>query len=240
MSVHLPLFLRSNCDLSYYQVTADAWAVRIPQLVRLANRHSRPVLEGVWFITMFIATFAVPAGLHAVILHSLRQKMNQVDARHEARFASVAIAIAIMLLFFGPHVVWKFMGQKRATKLVKQWESEDARRHARGAFVPVWTVKLPGYFSSSTRLIITTPYAATPSFFHPAAYMPSWINGPADSGAPNGIPATYQGVQQQAMYGHVPLYGNSDVGPGLPVPPYVGDRAHEFTDEKAGLNGART
>jgi len=122
------------------------------------------------------------------------------------------------------------MGQKRATELVKRWESEDARLHAPGSFVPVWTVKLAGYLSYHTRLTITTPSASPPSYFHPAAYTPSWINRPADSGSPNGVPATYQGFQHQAMYGDVPLYGS---GPGLSLPPYVGD-GRAYSDEKLG------
>jgi hypothetical protein len=211
-------------------VTADAWAVRIPQLISLCNRYNRPVLEGVWFIFMFIASIAVPAGLHGPILHSLEQKMTFTDAIVETRFISFVIAIGILMLFFGPHIVWKFMGQKRATELVKRWEAEDARPHAPGSFIPVWTVKLAGYLSYDSRLTITTPYVSPPSYFHPAAYPPSWINGPTDSGSPNGVPATYQGFQHQGMYGDVPLYSN---GPGLSLPPYVSD-GRGYSDEKIG------
>ncbi|KAH9961601.1 hypothetical protein BC827DRAFT_328887 [Russula dissimulans] len=231
-------------------VSADAWAVRIPQLVRLTSRYNRPVLEGIWFITMFIMTLAVPAVLHAIILRSFKQTLTHDDARREARFIAIVIAIAIMLLFTGPHIVWKFMGQKRATELVKRWESEDARLRSPGEFVPVWTVHLPGYLSTSTvrrwlfglqaplsrvthastqRLVITTPYAPTSSTFHPAAYRPSWVNGAADSGQPNTMPPTYQRYQQQAMYGQVPLYGN----PSSSLPAYVGDGARGYADDKA-------
>jgi hypothetical protein len=220
-------------------VTADAWAARLPQLIRLCSRYNRPVLEGVWFLFMFMASIAVPAGLHGPILHSLEPKMGLDDALNETRFISFVIAIGILMLFFGPHVVWKFMGQKRASELVKRWEAEDARLHAPGAFVPVWTVRLAGYLSPDSRLTVTTPYAAAPSYFHPAAYTPSWINAPPYSGSPNGVPATYQGFQQQATYGEVPLYGNPYVGPGLSLPPYVGDGARAYSDEKIGLDGAR-
>jgi len=238
------LYLSPKCPVPklpyelHEHVTADAWAARLPQLIRLCDRYNRPVLEGVWFIFMFIASIAIPAGLHGPILHSLKQKMSTNDAIYETRFISFTIAIGILMLFFGPHIVWKFMGQKRATELVKRWEAEDARLHAPGAFVPVWTVKLAGYLSSDTRLSITTPYAATPSYFHPAAYPPSWINGPSDTGSRNGVPATYQGFQHH-MYGDVPLYGNPYVGPGLSLPPYVADGARAYSDEKIGLDGAR-
>jgi hypothetical protein len=200
-------------------ISADAWASRIPQLSRLTSRYNRPVLEGVWFIIMFIVTLVVPAVSHAAILRSFKRTMTPEDAHHEARFIAIVIAIAIILLFTGPHIAWKFMGQKRATELVKRWESEDARLRPLGEFVPVWTVHLPGYLSTSTRLVITTPYKPVSSVFHPAAYAPSWINGAADSGAPNSIPPTYQRYQQQAVYGQVPLYGNSS----STLPPYVGD-----------------
>ena len=100
----------------------------------------------------------IPAILHGVILRSFKRKMTHDDARREARFISVAIAIAIILLFTGPHIVWKFMGQKRATELVKRWESEDARLRSPGEFVPVWTVHLPGYLSTSTvRCCLSSP-----------------------------------------------------------------------------------
>jgi hypothetical protein len=73
--------------------------------------------------------------------------MSLLDAQAETRFISFVIAIGVLMLFFGPHIVWKFMGQKRATELVKRWESEDARLYASGLFVPVWSVKLAGYVS---------------------------------------------------------------------------------------------
>jgi hypothetical protein len=220
-------------------ITADAWASRIPQLIRLSNRYNRPALEGLWFVVMFIATLAVPAGLHATIEQSLRKDMSRVDAFYEARFICFGIAIAILMLFIGPHMVWKFMGQKRATELVKRWEAEDARVHPPGSFLPVWSVRLAGYLSTHTVLTITTPYTAAPSYFHPAAYMPSWINGPSDTGPPNGVPPTYQGFQQPGMYGEVPLYGVHGGGPGQPLPPYVGDNMRPYSDEKAGFESTR-
>jgi hypothetical protein len=217
-------------------VSADAWAVRIPQLIRLSNRYNRPVLEGIWFILMFIAMLVLPVALHDSIRRSLKQRMSRDDAQYQTRFVSFAIVIGIVMLFVGPHMAWKFMGQKRATELVKRWETEDARLRSPGAFIPVWTVKLPGYLSTNTSLTVTIPHAAIPTYFHPAAYMPSWINGPADPGAPDGVPATYQGFQQQPMYGEIPLYGNTD---GSTLPPYVGDGTRGYTDEKSGLDETR-
>lgn len=76
--------------------------------------------------------------------------MNRGDALYETRFVAFAIGVAILLLFTAPHMVWKFMGQKRATELVKRWEAEDARGRPPGSFCPVWTVRLAGYLSSTT------------------------------------------------------------------------------------------
>jgi hypothetical protein len=88
--------------------------------------------------------------------------MSPSDARQESRLITFVIGIGIVMLFFGPHIVWKFMGQKRASELVKRWETEDARLHAPGAFVPVWTVKLAGYRSYDTvRRSMHTPSRAS-------------------------------------------------------------------------------
>ena len=111
------------------------------------------------------ASIAVPAGLHGPISDSLKQKMSRGDAIAETRFISFVIAIGILMLFFGPHIVWKFMGQKRATELVKRWESEDARLHAPGSFVPVWTVKLAGYLSYDTVRLADTLICLVPLEF---------------------------------------------------------------------------
>jgi hypothetical protein len=103
----------------------------------------------------------VPAALHEVIKDSFKKTMNRDDARAEARFLAFTIAIAISMLFIAPHIVWKFIGQKRATELVKRWEAEDARGRPPGSFVPVWSVKLAGYLSS-----YTVRPSATLSLFH--------------------------------------------------------------------------
>jgi len=95
-------------------------------------------------------TIAIPAVLQGVIFDSLKQKMNRRDAKSETRLIAFAVAVAIILLFTAPHMVWKFMGQKRATALVKRWEAEDARGRPPGSFCPVWAVRLAGYLSSST------------------------------------------------------------------------------------------
>lgn len=116
------------------------------------KRAEYPILTSDLTVTCSLhsASIAVPAGLHGPILHSLEKQMTRFDAIAETRFITFVIAIGVLMLFFGPHIVWKFMGQKRATELVKRWEAEDARLHAPGSFVPVWTVNLAGYLSYDT------------------------------------------------------------------------------------------
>jgi hypothetical protein len=193
--------------------------------------------------------------------------MSREDARAQARFVAFSIAIAISLLFTAPHVVWKFMGQKRATELVKRWEAEDARGRPPGSFVPVWNVKLSGYLSSHTvrvgRQLLHCftlsqfTHLSASHYHNPCHGFPNslssgclhargkdafssaitraddgqWINGPADSGPHNGVPASYQGYQHPATYGDIPLYGV----PRGPLPPYVSDDQRTYSDEKAGL-----
>ena len=57
------------------------------------------------------------------------------------------------------------------------------------------------------------------------------MNGPADPGPPNGVPATYQGYQHPAMYGDIPLYS----APRGPLPPYVSDDQRPYSEEKVGF-----
>ncbi|KAI0267148.1 hypothetical protein BC834DRAFT_98920 [Gloeopeniophorella convolvens] len=221
-------------------VTADAWATRIPQLVRMSARYNKPIMEGVLFLFALIASIAVPTGVHNLILHSLEKKDNDnFDALHQSRLISIAIAFGVAFAIYTPLIVWKSLGQARASKLVKRWEAEDARIGASGAFVPVWTVKLSSSFSYNTRLTITTPHAPMHSYFHPAAYMPSWINGPIDPSANNGFPGVQQGFQKPNMYGDVPLYGNYNGPPNGATPPYVADGAPHYSDEKQGFSDSK-
>lgn len=214
-------------------VTADAWATRIPQLTRVGSRYNKPRLEGIWLNLMFICALAVPIGLHNTILNAFENGTDDFDAIHQTRWSSTAIFIGIVLVFLIPFGIWKSVGQAHLNKLIKQWEAEDARSRAPGTFTPVWKAKLSAALRPYTCLTITTPYVQKQSYFHPAAYMPSWINGPVDPGYNDGPHVLVdQGVQKPPAYGEVPLYGNYDRNAGRPygecgVPPY--------SDEKKGL-----
>ncbi|KAI9428569.1 hypothetical protein H4582DRAFT_640254 [Lactarius indigo] len=158
---------------------------------------------------MFICALAIPIGLNDTIYQALEKKIGNetFGAIYQTRWISTAILLGIVLVFLVPLGIWKSVGQSRLTTLIKQWEVEDARLRAPGTFTPVWKAKLPAAFSPHTRLTITTPYLQTQSYFHPAAYMPSWINGPVNPGSDNGFHAPNQGFQKPTMYGEVPLYG---------------------------------
>jgi len=213
-------------------VTADAWATRIPQLIHLGSRYNKPALEGIWLILTFICALAVTAVLDNRIFHALdKNSGNDFSARHQTRLISTAIFIGIMLVLLIPLVLWKSFGQARLTKLLKQWEAEDARSRAPGTFTPVWKAKLSASLRPYTCLTITTPYAQIQSYFHPAAYMPSWINGPVDPGSNDGFHAVNQGLQKPTMYGELPLYDENDRKSSGALQPY-GDRG--YSDEKSG------
>jgi len=214
-------------------VTADAWATRIPQLIHLGNRYNKPVLERIWLALMVISAIAVPAGVNSKIFNGLNNNDNldnfdDFEPIHQTRLITTAIFIGILLVFFIPLGIWKSIGQARLAKLINQWEAEDARLRAPGTFVPVWKAKLSP-LNPYTRLTITTPFVPMQSYFHPAAYMPSWINGPVDTGSKDGFHVGNQGFQKAAMYGEVPLYGNYDKkyseAPGeRGVPPYSDEK----------------
>ncbi|KAH8988027.1 hypothetical protein EDB92DRAFT_1873397 [Lactarius akahatsu] len=216
-------------------VTADAWATRIPQLIRVGSRYNKPLLEGIWLTLMFICALAIPIGLNDTIYQGLERNIGEdtFSAIYQARWISTAILLGIVLVFLIPLGIWKSAGQARLTKLIKQWEDEDARSRAPGTFKPIWKAKLPAALSPRTRLTVTTPYLQAQSYFHPAAYMPSWINGPVNPGSDDGFHAANQGFQKPTMYGELPLYGTHVRNSRGTLQPH-GDHS-VYSDEKKGL-----
>jgi hypothetical protein len=97
------------------------------------------------------SALAVPAGVNSKIFNALNKNNGNFDdfddfddfgAIHQTRMITTAIFIGILLLFLIPFGVWKSIGQARLTKLINQWEAEDARSREPGTFVPVWKAKL--------------------------------------------------------------------------------------------------
>jgi hypothetical protein len=99
----------------------------------------------------------------------------------EARGISFGIFFGMMLIFWVPMFIWKSIGRKNMSMLLSGFEKQDRSMHPTGTFVPLWKVQAPGVFNSSTILTITLPAAVAPTNFHPAAYLPSFINGPKES-----------------------------------------------------------
>ncbi|KAI0058078.1 hypothetical protein BV25DRAFT_1891819 [Artomyces pyxidatus] len=233
-------------------VSPDSWASRIPTLIRLTSRYNKPLFEGIWMLVYFITAIAVPAALYPVIFHALdknatntfnnfntfdnfNNRINNNDRPFfETRFITFGIFVGITLFFWIPILVWKHIGQTRATALVNKWAAEDSRNRGAGTFVPVWKVTLPGSFTNNTRLIVTLPPSQIPSSFHPALYQQSWINGPVDGGSGypgQGFQGGYNfqdgsGYNNPNMYGNIPLYSNDK------APAYNDDGNTRFTDEK--------
>jgi hypothetical protein len=66
---------------------------------------------------------------------------DYLNARYQT-WICTAIFIGIVLVFLIPLGLWKTVGQAHLTKLIKQWEAEDARSRVPGTFTPVWKAKL--------------------------------------------------------------------------------------------------
>ncbi|KAL0956559.1 hypothetical protein HGRIS_002696 [Hohenbuehelia grisea] len=170
----VPLELQ-NC------VSQEAWAERVPAIRRTAVRYSKPLFERAWLLLGIISMIALPVGLIGVIADALklnennRDRNTRIDHYAEARAISFGIFVGVFFLFFIPIFVWKFIGHKQVQRLLQTWAKHD-RMLSRGAFIPTWHVKTPGVFRDSTILTINTPPGMAPTMFHPAAYLPSYLN----------------------------------------------------------------
>ena len=69
---------------------------------------------------------------------------------YEARLISFGIFIGVAILFWAPLVIWKMIGRRRMSDLVKRWAEADVLARGPGAFVPMWWVQTPGIFDSRT------------------------------------------------------------------------------------------
>jgi len=164
-------------------VSADAWASRVPQILRLTSRFNHPRLEAVWIITSFIVSIVVPAIFNNIILNALngglRDKTRTFFAAH---FISFALFVGVVLAFWVPLLAWKYIGQQRANVLSRRWVGEDSRGIRYSGYVPLWRIRLPGVISNSTRVTINLPAGPQPtSAYNSTAYPPSWVNERVDS-----------------------------------------------------------
>jgi len=162
-------------------VTQDAWAERVPAIRRTSVRYSKPFFERAWLFLGLISIFIVPIALIGPITNALRLNDITDDRKHaldhygEARAISFGIFIGVFLLYFIPIFVWKFIGQRQVQSLLRTWAKQE-QMLSQGAFIPIWKVKTPGVFRDSTILTVTVPPGVAPTTFHPAAYLPSYLN----------------------------------------------------------------
>ncbi|EIM85483.1 uncharacterized protein STEHIDRAFT_147869 [Stereum hirsutum FP-91666 SS1] len=211
-------------------VSPDSWASRLFTLNRMCAQYHRPIFEAIWLIMGVIASIAVPAVAYRLIFNSLRDPDDIFNRREEgpffqARVASLGVFVGVCLIFFVPLFLWKRIGQKRVDSMVRRWGHDDVRVKGQGEFIPVWKVNMPGVFSTQAELILSLP-ASHPSNFHPAAYLPSWINAPIDEKAP----AYYQSNAASTF----PLNGPNGMAVNDGIPLYLDDKAPAYyrADEK--------
>jgi len=192
------------------QITPAVWSTRLTSLANTAARYSRPWFERIWMVVGIISSLVLPAVLYNIIYNH----MNVVDqdgdvdfARlSESRMITFALFIGVLLVFFVPIAVWKFIGRQQVNRLVKQWNGADRLNYGQNAS-STWIVKTPNVFRDSTILTIKLPASMQPTSFHPDAYLPSYINAPLDPEANYYYPYKAEpGLPRMSVVGNVPLY----------------------------------
>jgi hypothetical protein len=225
-------------------VPNDVWNARLPSVRDLSSRYYKKGFEMAWFSLGFFSAIILPAFLYNVILQAmLKTNPNQLDTNGgvvdfnvEARFLSVGIFVGLVLLFFVPLAVWKFIGQRRANAMVGRWNRQDKMERSPNGFIPTWRVQMPGVFSSRCIIHVSTPPQTMPSAFHPDAYLPSYLNGPTDQGAEAYFypyKGSKPGMPHMSMVGSLPGANAPNGGGNLPGYVAYGDEAEKFgSDEK--------
>jgi len=200
-------------------ISTDTWTTRMAELKRIASRYSKPMFERIWSLVGFMAMVIVPAVAYTLLFQKFvhnngfnngfaENNISNANGFFTARAITFGIFVGLALLVYVPIGIWKSRGRRQVAALVQRWQVED-RRLLSGQPTAQWSARLPGVFSNHVVLSAILPFVG-PSAFHPAAYLPSYINAPSDgmrnNSTINGVP----GVTQPYM-GNVPLYSeNSD------------------------------
>jgi len=230
-------------------VAPETWEFRFRQINALCSQYSKPLLERVWFLVSLLVTLILPMVLYPVIFNAItpknirdafdrdtsdtpQQGSNRFDGNAEeaiskyileARGIIFGVFVGVVLVFWGPLILWKRIGTIRANAMTRQWAVQDGLGGA--SFVPRWTVRTPGVFTITGRVTISTPPNVPPSLFHPQAYIPPYLMQQANQ---NG--GGYHFYPAPNENGAVPTY--------MPPPPGVymtGDdekRREDFEDVK--------
>jgi len=195
------------------EISPDVWASRLASITQTASRYNKPLFERTWMLVGLLAIFIVPIAIFQVILKAIHVD-DDTTASHvfEARGISLAIFVALVLFFFVPMAVWKYTGQKQVNSMLKKWEKVD-RPGAGSLPRSTWTVKTPGVFKTRILLRIQLPPGKAVSAFTFDAYLPSYINGPADPEANYYYPyKAAPGLPRMSVVGNVPLFADEKRG----------------------------
>ncbi|KAK7053335.1 Arginine N-methyltransferase 2 [Paramarasmius palmivorus] len=192
------------------QITIATWEVRIGSILAASARYSKPWFERIWFIIALASLIIVPVALQPLIYKTIvaRDQEGFVTPQSlaEANAILFGVFLGTLLLFLIPISVWKFIGHRQLSGLVQRWTKADQVEFGKNVACS-WTVKSPGMFRDGTILMIGLPASATPSSFHPNAYLPSYVNGPVDADASYYYPYKAEpGLPRMSVVGNIPLY----------------------------------
>ncbi|KAF9520322.1 hypothetical protein BS47DRAFT_752949 [Hydnum rufescens UP504] len=187
----LPYELHSGID-------PQIWDFRFRQIHILYAQWSKPLLERIWLVVALLATFVLPTVLYGVVFNAVTPKplrdaldrqisgdvppSNRFDGnvddaigryRLETRGIIAGVLFGVFLFFWMPLIVWKRLGTIRANAMTRHWEEEDRSRST--AFVPRWTITMPGIITPTGTVKISTPPVAPPSLFPPVAHVPPYL-----------------------------------------------------------------
>ncbi|EJD02632.1 uncharacterized protein FOMMEDRAFT_133902 [Fomitiporia mediterranea MF3/22] len=187
----------------------DDWTMRMTTLRDTAFRYYHPMFERVWIIVASLAVIILPLALYQVIFDAMfTNEQHTAEHYFEARFVSFAVFVGTFIFFWAPVLIWKAIGKRRLRNLTSAWERSDRASRPPSGYVPVWKAKMPTVFKSTCVVTITAPPNAKPSLFHPNAYMPSYINPPADSSDAYFYPYApgKEGLPRMSVAGSLPGY----------------------------------
>jgi len=192
-------------------IAHETWDQRTQTIKAMCARFSKLLIERVWFIIAMISTLVLPFPLYRLVFNATIDRERPDATFFEARAAGFGVFMGVLVFFWAPLAFWKWLGASRMNAQIRQWDAYD-RGNANGRFVPEWKVQMPGIFSASGRVTITTPPSVRPTNFHAGAYLPPYINAPAYmQSAPAGHPGQGLMPGTVAFNGGGPGYGYAGV-----------------------------
>ncbi|KAF8322059.1 hypothetical protein DL93DRAFT_2162911 [Clavulina sp. PMI_390] len=237
-------------------VTSEKWDFRIMEINKLCAKYSKPLFERIWIVFTLLACGIIPTVLYHVLFNAITPKplrdafdrardnstiigTNRFDVGtiddeiwpyiEKSRWAAFGIFVGLVLVLWTPLILWKYMGARTGRTMATRWAVEDGASGP--AFVPKWTIRPPGVWTTDGTVTITIPAPAVPSLFNPNAYMPPYIMQPGQVQAAGMLWAQQQ--PQQVPYnpeGMTAAPGNTNFQVYATAP--AGARDDPFADEK--------